>query len=64
MYVLATTEDMVRWYSFNQVQSGVIEVQVHDALDLRLNTVRFETKDAAKQMALAAGLKTWRYVRF
>lgn len=63
MYLLATTQDKVRWYAFKVNADGSVEYELHDALDLRLMPVQFDTKEAAKKMAVAAGLKTWRYVK-
>lgn len=67
-YVLATTETAVRWY-VPRVKSGgnimSVEAGEFDLLDtLNLNLVPgFGNKETAKRVALALGLKTWRYVK-
>ena len=57
-FVIATNEDRVRWYVF---RLGA-PFELLDILDLK-RVSQYPTKDAAKEAALAAGLKTWRYVR-
>lgn len=62
-YILATTEQRVRWYKFqfrNNVQSG--EYELLDVLDLS-QVELYGDKATAKLAALSIGLKTWRYVK-
>lgn len=67
-YVLATTETRVRWYVFpirklediTALKQG--DYELSDLLDLSL-VQGFGTKETAKRVALAVGLKTWRYVK-
>lgn len=63
-YVLATTEDIVRWYSFDlgQLSSGAPCHVLLDVLDMNAVPL-FADKETAKRAALALGLKTCRYVR-
>ncbi|WP_296560008.1 hypothetical protein [Pigmentiphaga sp.] len=61
-WVLATVTSRFQWYRLVQAD-GQIDVGLHDELDLDVVTT-FAHKDAAKAMAIAAGLKSWRYVRF
>lgn len=62
-YVLATTENKVRWYSFEfgtQTKPGNFILLPQ----LDLNEVPlFGDKETAKRAAQALGLKTWRYVQ-
>lgn len=62
-YVLATTETTFRWYYFpvgSRFESGVFELKS----ELILNEIpHFGDKKAAKEHAVALGLKTWRYVK-
>lgn len=68
-YVLATTESIVRWYAVKlnklediyHLQPGDFELL--DKLDIQL-VPGFGNKATAKRVALAIGLKTWRYVKF
>lgn len=63
-YLLATMEDRVRWYTFGPdiMVADPAQAALLDILDLkRVHT--FGTKDQAKATALAAGLRSWRYVR-
>jgi len=62
-YVLATTENVVRWYSFD-LSKGVNETSfsIVDKLDLQLVPLAGD-KETAKSWAKAMGLKTWRYVK-
>lgn len=71
-YVIATTETQVRWYRFLGWDSSYCVVplryetfgplELHETLDLGL--IRpFDSKEDAKLFALAAGLRTWRYVK-
>lgn len=67
-YILATTEAMVRWYVFpidtpediHRLNEGDFElVEI-----LNLDTISgFGNKQTAKTVAMAVGLKTWRYVK-
>jgi hypothetical protein len=62
-YVLATTENKVRWYKFPLPvlqESGGFELL--ECLDLH-EVPCFGDKNSAKMAALALGLKTWRYVK-
>lgn len=62
-YLLATTEEKVRWYKFDpavQILAG--EFSLVSELDLAL-VPTFPDKEAARHVAQALGLKTWRYVR-
>lgn len=61
-YVLATTENVVHWYSFNSSKEVNDKCfTIIDKLDLSL--VPAGDKEAAKSWAKAMGLKTWRYVK-
>ena len=63
-YVLATTEKTVRWYRIKTDQNGkVIGFELLDRLNLNRVTI-FGDKKSANHVALAIGLKTWRYVKF
>lgn len=62
-YVLATTENKVRWYKFRlgkNLKEGEFELDTE--LDLRV-IPHFSDKKTAKSAALALGLKTWKYVK-
>lgn len=62
-YVLATTEDKVRWYSYrihSDLKEG--EFKLLDILDLNQVPLAGD-KNTAKECAKALGLKTWRYVK-
>lgn len=62
-YLLATTEDVVRWYKFKynrDLEPGQFELL--DQLDLK-QVPLFGDKETAKLAAQALGLKTWKYVR-
>ncbi len=62
-YILATTEQVVRWYKFKcarELQPGEFELLTE--LDLRA-VPHFGDKETAKFAAQALGLKTWRYVK-
>ncbi len=62
-YLLATTENRVRWYQHSEEsRDGVGPFTLSEVLDLRRSPV-FPNKEAAKAAATALGLKTWRYVR-
>ena len=62
-YILATTENKVRWYKFSYtsaIKPG--EYTLSDKLVLS-EVPAFGNKESAKFAALSLGLKTWRYVR-
>jgi hypothetical protein len=61
-YVLATTENVVRWYRFDigNLEGGAFTLQVE--LDLSV-IPQFADKKAAARAAASLGLKTWRPVR-
>lgn len=62
-YLLATTENKVRWYKFSfgaDTRPG--EYELLDVLDLN-QVPRLGDKQTAKLAALALGLKVWRYVK-
>lgn len=67
-YLLATTETCVRWYVVSLKGPDALaslkpgEFELVDQLNLDLVT-GFDNKEAAKRVALALGLKTWRYVK-
>jgi hypothetical protein len=62
-YVLATTENIVRWYSFDfSKEVNDRSFKIIDKLDLNL-VPQAGDKETAKLWAKAMGLKTWRYVR-
>lgn len=64
-YVLATTEDKVRWYKYDLKPLKLNEVaqyELLEVLDLR-QIVLWGDKASAKNAAKALGLKTWRYVK-
>lgn len=62
-YLLATTENRVRWYRHSEEsRDGVEPFTLSEVLDLRKSPV-FPNKDAARAAAIALGLKTWRYVK-
>ncbi|QBJ79566.1 hypothetical protein [Aquitalea sp. USM4] len=60
-YVLATTENIVRWYVFDPAGNRegfelVTELDLHKVPQLG-------SKEDAKRIAQSLGLKTWRYVK-
>ena len=62
-YVLATTEDKVRWYKYKYDQSlKAGDFELLEILYLR-QVPLFGDKMTAKDAAKALGLKTWRYVK-
>ena len=62
-YILATTENIMRWYRIKIDKDGkVIGFELLDRLDQKRVTL-FGDKASAKYAALAIGLKTWRYVK-
>ena len=61
-YALGTTETQVRWYTFFRA-GDAWRFELHEVLDVSRVTY-FASKDDAKAVARAAGLSSWRYVRF
>lgn len=62
-YVLATTEQVVRWYSFDMSKEvNESNYKIIDQLDLREVPMAGD-KATAKSWAKSMRLKTWRYVR-
>lgn len=62
-YVLATTEDKVRWYKYKFDQNlKVGDFELLEILDLR-QVPLLRDKVTAKDAAKALGLKTWRYIK-
>jgi hypothetical protein len=64
-YVLATNENIVRWYVFKDQSIATTTISYPhavDLLDLKL-VPQFHDKQTAKIFALAHGLQTWRYVK-
>ena len=62
-YVLATTENKVRWYKYTygtNLKNGQFELL--DILDLNQIPLLGD-KATAKNVAKVLGLKTWRYVK-
>lgn len=67
-YILATTESRVRWYvpKIQKVEDifALKEGDFNLIEELNLEMVPgFGNKETAKRVAIAIGLKTWRYVR-
>jgi hypothetical protein len=66
-YLLATTEDKVRWYAFDREANGrlvqPLKFYLIEELDLK-KVELFADKATAKNAAVAAGLKTWKYFQF
>lgn len=60
-YVLATTENVVRWYVYDTTDAGK-GFELSNELDLK-RVPMLADKMAAKKCAAALGLKTWRYVK-
>lgn len=61
-YVLGTTETQVRWYTFARV-GDVWSFELSEVLDTN-RVSYFSNKQDAQVVAKAAGLNSWRYVRF
>lgn len=62
-YVLATTETVVRWYSFDSSATDPrTTLSLLPTLDLS-KVPRLADKAAARDMAKTLGLQTWRYVK-
>ena len=61
-YVLATTENTVRWYSFDPLRPATGKYELLQVLVLD-QVPAYATKDNAKVAAQKLGLKTWRYVK-
>jgi hypothetical protein len=67
-YLLATTDARVRWYDvkiesaedFLKLQPG--DFSLKEELNLAIIT-GWGNKETAKRVAMAIGLKTWRYVK-
>jgi len=59
MYVIATTDNVLRFYVF---RAREVAPKLVDRLDIHAVS-SFKNKDEAKRAALGAGLRTWRYVR-
>ena len=62
-YVLATTENTLRWYKFTfdeRTNPESFSLQIELDLDV---IPQFADKETAAKAASALGLKTWRYVR-
>ncbi len=59
MYVVATTDTLVRWYAIAVNQKSF---ELLDQLDLG-RVIAYPDKTAARLAAQAIGLKTWRYVK-
>ena len=64
-FVLATTDDNVRWYAYVYKFGSEIEAGDYEIIDiLDLNRVpQLGNKDTAKHAAKQLGLRTWRYVK-
>lgn len=67
-YLLATTETRVRWYAVKiKKVEDILSLKAGDfelLEELNLSLVPgFGNKDTAKKVAIALGLKTWRYVQ-
>lgn len=61
-WILATTEQQKRWYLYDINTPNAGEYQLLEQRDLNRLPL-WPDKQAAKEAALALGLKTWRYVR-
>ncbi len=61
-YVIATTEQTVRWYVFDPKTVSEINFKLIEKLDLNQVCIVVD-KAIAKLWAQEMGLKTWRYVR-
>lgn len=62
-YVLATTERIIRWYSFDpNKELNDSNFTIIDKLDLN-RVPQAPDKETAKLWAKAIGLKTWRYLK-
>lgn len=59
-YVLATTENVVRWYVYDTSSPNVYELI--DRLNLDQVPLAAD-KSTAKEWAKSLGLTTWRYVK-
>ena len=64
-FVLATTDDKVRWYAYeynlgSDIQEGAYEII--GELDLS-RVPQLGNRDTAKHAAKALGLSSWRYVK-
>lgn len=64
-YLLATTETQVRWYMVDMEKKAELtagDYELTDVLDLS-RVSGFGNKETAKKVAIAIGLKTWKYVQ-
>ncbi len=62
-YVLASTDNKVKWYKF-RLDSSLKPGEYELLAELDLSVVPlFKDKDEAKRAAQFLGLKTWRYVK-
>lgn len=61
-YVIATTEQIVRWYVFDPKTVSKSNFELIDKLDLNQVSVAGD-KLTAKLWAKEMDLKTWRYVK-
>lgn len=61
-YVIATTEQTVKWYVFDPKTVSKSNFELIDKLDLNQVSIAGD-KATAKLWAQEMGLKTWRYVR-
>ena len=62
-YVLATTENVLRWYRFEfNERTNPDSFALQLELDLAV-IPQFKDKETAAKAAIALGLKTWRYVK-
>ena len=59
MYVIATTDNVLRFYVF---RARELAPELLDRLDIHAVS-SFKNKDEAKRAAVNAGLRAWRYVR-
>jgi len=64
-FVLATTDNVVRWYAYTYQFGEELEeggYEVIDSLDLS-RVPQLGNKETAKRVAKQLGLPTWRYVK-
>lgn len=61
-YVLATTEDQVRWYIYDPANPSPDHYHLSDTLDLRSIPVS-PSKEHAREIAKRLQLGTWRYIK-
>ncbi|GHD81683.1 hypothetical protein ACFSQE_07740 [Vogesella fluminis] len=60
-YVLATTENIVRWYVYDTADASK-GFELINELDL-VKVPQLTDKETAKHYGKALGLNTWRYVK-